>query len=203
MDGGGSSVDRISERTEDNLLALVGYAEIEKASKVSRSTIERAWRGPWDDGEPQFRKPGKIGSRSLWTAGDVNDWLLARARWQTGVITNLARVSVDDLEPEQLEDQALDLAAQALSKRTGISVDPQDVSLHLMQRLTGDDFIALQTQEHSGRAAYLAQLPVDQAVVVAATLLPQLRPALMAAASPRARGHERPEPAGNGLQVHQ
>ena len=141
MDGGLDGTRDIGVRTQDDMVKLVGYAEIERASGVSRSTIERAWRRKSkdgkplpDDGEPRLPKPGKIGTRSVWALSDVNDRRLARASWQTGVVATMARVSVDDLEPEQLEDQALDLAAHALSKRTGISVDPKDLSLQLTQR---------------------------------------------------------------------
>ena len=106
---------------------------------------------------------------------------------QARSVTSLGVTNPEDLEPDELEDQALDLAAQALSKRTGKSVDPSDLSLQLTQRLTGEDFVSFETKEHQGRVAYLAQLTDEQAAVVAATLLPQLRTALMDAASPRAR----------------
>jgi len=33
---------------------LLGYAELIAAAGVSLSTIERAWRGPWKDGEPRL-----------------------------------------------------------------------------------------------------------------------------------------------------
>ena len=92
---------------------MVGYAELTKAANVSRSTIERAWRGPWDEGEPQLPKPGKIGSRSVWMAEVVNAWLLSRAKWQTGMLASYARSDVDSLSPEQLETEAVGLVAHS------------------------------------------------------------------------------------------
>ena len=154
-------------RTQDDLIKLVGYAEIMKASGVSRSTLERASRGPWDDGEPRLPKPGKIGSRSVWMTSEVNGWLLARARWQSGVVSSLARASADDLSPDELEDQARIYAAQAISKRTGNPVDPAALALHATRRLSEEEFTALETEEHRFRADYLSRLTVDQALAPA------------------------------------
>ncbi len=157
---------------------LVGYAEVCDALGVSKSTLERMVR------EGKFPKPVQLApNRVGWQVDVVTAWLADRS---TGLVAH-AVTHPEDLEPDQLEDHARDLAARALSKRTGKPVDATDLSLHLTQHITGDDFVALETEEHQFRAAYLAQLPDDEAAVVAATLLPQLRPALMNAASPRAR----------------
>ena len=158
-----------------------------KASGVSRSTLERASRGPWDDGEPQLPKPGKIGSRSVWMTSDVNNWLLARARWQSGVVSNLARGSADDLSPDEVEYQVRIYAAEALSSHIGKPVDPKALELRQMRRLTEDEFAFAETEDHRIRADYLSRLTVDEALAVVATLLPQLRPVLMRTASPRSR----------------
>ena len=182
MDGGSDGTSGIGVRTQDSLVKLVGYAEIEKASGVSRSTIERAWRRKSkdgkplpDDGEPRLPKPGKIGTRSVWALSDVNDWLLARARWQSGIVATMARVSVDDLEPEQLEDQARDLAAQALSKRTGEKVDPTNLSLQLTQRITEDEFKAAQVQEFEIYSERFADIGLERAMYLAGWIFAPLR----------------------------
>jgi hypothetical protein len=52
--------DGNTEVQERTIRQMVGYAEVIKAAGVSRSTIERAWRGPWDQGGPQLPRPGKI-----------------------------------------------------------------------------------------------------------------------------------------------
>jgi len=57
---------------------FVGYSDIVKATGVSRSTIFRAWRGPWKEGESRLPPPRKIGSRSVWTVDEVTQWLLFR-----------------------------------------------------------------------------------------------------------------------------
>ena len=174
-------------RTQDDLIKLVGYAEVMKASGVSRSTLERASRGPWDDGEPRLPKPGKIGSRSVWMTSEVNGWLLARARWQSGVVSNLARGSADDLSPDEVEYQVRIYAAEALSSHIGQPVDPNALELRATRALTEGEFTVLEKESHRILADYLSRLTVDQALTVVATLLPQLRPVLMKTASPRSR----------------
>ena len=78
----------------------------------------------------------------------------------------------EDLEPEQLEDQVRNFAAQAMSKRTGMPVDPATVSLHLVHVVTDDELTAL-ALEYRLRTAKLAELLVDDAIkLVAATLPP-------------------------------
>ena len=89
----------------------------------------------------------------------------------------------DDLSPYQLEDEARHLTALALSKRTGMAVDPAEVALNPTRRLTAEQFAQLEMEAHELRAAYLAQLPDDQALLVVAALLPQLRPTLHRVAS--------------------
>ena len=137
--------------------------------------MERAWRGPWDGSEPRLPKPGKIGSRSVWTASDVNDWLLARATWQSGVVATMASVSVDDLAPEQLEDQALDLTAQAHSKRTGEKVDPKKLSLQLTEHITEDRFKAARVQEFEIHSERFADIGIERAMYLAGWIFPPLR----------------------------
>ncbi|MFT5509622.1 MAG: putative DNA-binding transcriptional regulator AlpA [Hyphomicrobiaceae bacterium] len=186
MDSGSSSDADLQVRTQNGLLKLVGYAEIEKASGVSRSTIERAWRGTDDDGEPKLSRPGKIGSRSVWAAEAVNQWLHARAGWQSGNLTSLASANVDDLAPEELHDQARTLAAEAHSKRTGRQVDPEKLNLHLTEKLSWQDIAHREMEEHQLLIVYLSELPDDEAMLIVASLLPQLRNHLAKTASPRA-----------------
>ena len=154
---------------------LVGYAELTKASGVSRSTIERAWRGPWDPGEPQLPKPGKIGSRSVWAADDANAWLLARARWQSGVLNSFAKTDPDDLEPDQLHEAARDLAAKAWSKHIGKPVDAEHLVLHLTRKITQEEFEAAEIREFEHYQQRFAHLSLDRATTLAAWLFVTLR----------------------------
>ena len=154
---------------------LVGYAELTKAAGVSRSTIERAWRGPWDDGEPQLPKPGKIGSRSVWVAEVINAWLLARAQWQSGVLATFARVDVDDLSPEQLEGEAVALVVKAMEKRSGATVDSGDLGIHVTRRLSEDAFRDAERREFANYSDRFSEFDATRACVMAAWLFPRLR----------------------------
>ena len=169
-------------RTRSGLHQLVGYAELMKASGVSRSTLERAWRGPWDANEPHLPKPGKIGSRSVWTAEDANAWLLARARWQCGMVTEMARVNPNDLDPDQLMDSARELTAQAISKHTGQPVDPDDIDLHATHVLPAEEFVAAEVRMFETFRQRFAHFGFMRAALLAAWLLPDLAPILANAA---------------------
>ena len=154
---------------------LVGYAELTKAAGVSRSTIERAWRGPWDDGEPQLPKPGKIGSRSVWVAEIINAWLLSRAQWQSGVLASFARVDADDLSPDQLEGEAVALVVKAMEKRVGKTVDAADLGIHVTRRITAEAFAAAEKREFAIYSDRFSDFGPHRACVMAAWLFPGLR----------------------------
>ena len=178
----------VAEQTEAGLDRFVGYAEILEAYPVSKSTIERAWRGPWKDGEPRLPKPGKARGRAVWPGTAVNAWgrqlfgqILERSASR---LEHLAQADPANLAPEELEEQALNFAAQALTKRTGQEVATDDLSLHLIQELTLEQFALLEHEELQIRSEYLARLPLDSAIVLAAAMLPQLRAELAKAASP-------------------
>ena len=158
-----------------SLHQLVGYAELIKAAGVSRSTIERAWRGPWDDGEPQLPKPGKIGSRSVWVAQVINEWLLSRAQWQSGVLASFAKVDADDLSPEQLEGEAIALVVKAMEKRAGTPVDAGDLGIHVTRQLSEGDFRDAERREFANYSDRFSDFDATRACVMAAWLFPRLR----------------------------
>ena len=145
-------------------------------------------RPPWKDGEPRLPEPGKLRGRSLWLAGVVNHWGRQHfdhiADFGASGLDALARSNPEDLSPEQLDDQARNLAAQALSKRISKPVDPTNLSLHLIHTPTDDELPELEVEEHRLRAIKLTQIPVDEAIKLAAVMLPQLLPVIRAAASP-------------------
>ena len=161
-----------------HLPQFVGYVEVEAALGVSRRTVERMVR------EGKFPMPVQLTpNRVGWKVETVTAWLDERSK-------GLAARSVahpQDLEPDELEDQARIYAAQAISKRTGKPVDPAALALHATRRLTEEEFSVLETEEHRIRADYLSRLTLEQALVVVAVLLPQLRPVFMKTTSPRAR----------------
>jgi predicted DNA-binding transcriptional regulator AlpA len=176
MDGGLEGASDIQLRTQNGLAKLVGYAEIVEAAGVSRSTIERSWRGPWDDNEPHLPRPGKIGARAVWTAQDVNDWLLARASWQSGRMILLARATADDLAPEALVEQAVDLMIRATEKQAGKPVDIEAMAVHVTRRVTENELRTLETKELGVWAARFTNFDLVRACILAAWLFPALRP---------------------------
>ena len=154
----------------NHLPQFVGYAEVGAALGVSRRTVERMVREGKFPMAVQLT-PNRVG----WKVETVTAWLEDRSK---GLVAH-AVAHPEDLKPEQLEDQARDLSAQALSKRTGMPVDPANLSLQLTQQLTADEFHALEIKEHQFRIAFLRHLPPDDAAVVVAFLMPQLRSTLL------------------------
>ena len=156
-----------------HLPQFVGYAEVERAIGVSRSTVERMVR------YGSFPKPVQLApNRVGWLVETVTVWLADRGK---GLVAH-AVVHPEELEPDELEDQARIYAAQAISKRTGKPVDPATVGLHIANIITEDELSALELEEYRLRTAKLAELPVDEAIKVVAATLPQLLPVLRAAA---------------------
>lgn len=140
---------------------FVTYDELERDLKKGRRQIQRLIR----DGkfpEPCFY----FGQTPMWKVQRVVDHLGG----SEGVRSNF------DLEtPTELEEAARNLMASALALRTGKAVNPDNLSVHLMRNLDPDEFVEAETEEHRVRAAYLAQLDPEQAMVVVAALFPQLR----------------------------
>jgi predicted DNA-binding transcriptional regulator AlpA len=154
------------------LSPVVGYREVANCLGVSRRTIERMVR------EHTFPKPIRLSKNRVgWPADAVQSWLDERGRG----LASVAVSSPDDLEPDVLEDHARELAAKALSRRTGQLINPTAVSLHLGQSVSADEFVALEMAEHRIRAEGLASLDQNDAAVVAAVLLPSLRCGLVSA----------------------
>lgn len=158
------------------LTKYVGYAAIREAFGVAPRTVQDMVR----KGEfPQpVRLPGRVGGPASFRVDEVTAWDQARQTHRRTHLQALAVTNPSDLAPDELEDKARDLAAEALSKRTGKPVDPLAVSLHLTQQLTAEEFVELQRKEHRLRAAALRQLSANDAAVVAAALLPTLTPVL-------------------------
>ena len=190
MSDGSNGSGGIGVRTQVGLHQLVGYAELIKAAGVSRSTIERAWRGPWDDGEPHLPKPGKIGSRSVWTAEDANSWLLTRARWQCGLMANMARLDVDDLAPEHLAEAAVDLLTRAVEHELGEPIDPRGLRVTYAPpspEVTEEQLAGAEAREVDLLHQRFAGLDITRSTIMAAWLFLELREVFAAwTADPRA-----------------
>ena len=169
-----SHLFRILDETSDGLGKIVGYPEVIKSLGVSRSTILRAI----NSGE--LPPPRKIKARSVWLASEINAW--ARALFEDR-LTNLdaaAATNPGDLEPDQLEAQALDLVVKSIERRTGQPLDPANLALqvHVQRRVTEDEF---QDAERRAFAIYcqrFAHFDRMRACVMAAWLFECLRPVI-------------------------
>ena len=152
--------------TPADLPKIVGYKQLRELYGWPKRTIQ-----DWIKAR-KFPKP-------LDLPGRENHWLLDDiVGWMRGDLTKVAVTNPDDLEPDQLDDRARDFAARALSKRIGRPVNPSSVGLHLTRVLAEEDLDALEREEFGVRAEQLAALSLDEAVTLAAALLPQLRPVL-------------------------
>ena len=98
---------------------LLGYNEIEKACNISRSSVERAWRGPWKEGEPRLSKPGKIRGRALWPLSVVEAWRAACMQHEKGELRAFAMTNLDKLEPDQVEGVMLELGSRRMTQLVG------------------------------------------------------------------------------------
>jgi predicted DNA-binding transcriptional regulator AlpA len=172
----GTSDLRTQLRNPAGLRQLVGYSELVKAAGVSRSTIERAWRGPWKDGEPRLPAPGKIGSRAVWTAAEVDAWLLARATLQRAAIANLARDNPEDLAPDQLEAHGQEWLRRTVSKFAGDKVDLKHVHIGYRPPLTEAEDDALFSAQVDALEDKFADLDETDSAIVVAWLFPAMRP---------------------------
>ena len=173
------SVPKIDERPRtQGLTQLVGYAELVKAGNVSRSTIERAWRGPWEEGEPRLPPPGKIGSRAVWLQEVADAWLVARVEHQRAALKSYARASADDLSPEELESEAVGLIVKAMEKRVGEPVDADDLGMHVTRKLQWEEYLDIERQQFAQYSSRFSDFDLRRACVMAAWLFPNLRPVI-------------------------
>ena len=157
---------------------LVGYAELEKASGFSRSTIERAWRGPWKEGEARLPPPGKFGSRAVWLLEVANAWMLARVEHQRAALKSYARTNPEDLSPEQLESEAIGLVVKAMEKRVGKPVDADDLGIHVTRKITADEYEDAERRVFANYSERFANFDRRRACVVAAWMFECLRPVI-------------------------
>ena len=160
---------------QQQLPQYIGYEGLAQALGVSPSTVRRKVRRSELPG-PKEVSPNRRGWRI--------DELALRYPDKFGQLVANGVSDPKDLPPDELKNQASDLAAQAHAKRTGEAVDRRDIRLHDSPPVSVDDFMAAALADHNVQVAYLAQLPRDQAMMVVAALLPQLRPDLAKTADP-------------------
>ena len=108
----------------------MGYREVRDAYGVSRRTLVR---------EDKFPKPTQLApNRVGWLVEAVTTWVSERGK---GLIAH-AGSHLEDLSPEQLEDEAVALVVKAMEKWVGEPVDARDLGIQVTRRITAERFAA-------------------------------------------------------------
>ena len=149
-----------------NLPQYVGYREVQKSLGVSRRTVERMVRiGSFP--RPVQLAPNRVG----WPVETVTTWLAERSR---GLVAH-AVAHAEDLEPEQLEDQALQLIQKSLELRTGKRVEFDALDVRVTRSISEDELKEAVKQEFSLYAERFSEFDKRRAYVMAAWLFASLR----------------------------
>ncbi len=126
----------------------IGYEGLARALGVSTSTIRRKVRRK-ELPDPKDVSPNRRGWRI--------DELALRYPDKFGQLVANGVSDPNDLPPDELENQARDLAARAHSKRTGEAVDRRDIGLHYSPPVSVEDFMGAQLADHKVQVEYLAR----------------------------------------------
>lgn len=105
---------KLQERAE--LERYVGYSEICRIAGISRSSVERAWRGPWKPGQARLCPPTKIGHRAVWPVSAVKSWLDQSSKGVQADLDGAARPA-GELPAELTADEFRQLETQELLQR--------------------------------------------------------------------------------------
>ena len=82
----------------------------------------------------------------------------------------------EDLEPDQLEEQAIKLVVKSMERRTGGPVEADNLGIHVVRSLTDEQFKAAEIREFSIYAERFAHFDRMRACAMAAWLFQCLRP---------------------------
>ena len=114
---------------------FIGYAGVGRFVGVTRRTIEReVQRGNLP--RPMQLTPGKMG----WPIA------LIQAHYNKKLLENSV-AQVEDLEPDQLDDQAINLVAKSISLRTGEKVEVADLDVQVSRGMSEESFEEAEQQE--------------------------------------------------------
>ena len=149
---------------------FVGYAEVEQAIGVSRSTIERMVR------EGTFPSPIQLSANRVgWRLETVLAWLAEREKG----LAAKAVTNPEDLSPDQLGDAAHEYAARAFSKQLGEPVSTEQISIQLERPMTEAEAKAYRDKAIDAFENRFAHFTVERSILVVAWLFPALRPHFM------------------------
>lgn len=149
----------------------LGYPELTGCFRKDKRTIQR-----WIE-QGKFPKPCAVyGQDPMWRLEKVQAFV---AKEEARHLLNVG--------PDEIEKVIAQLAAGALALRTGEEVDPATLGVYVNQLLSEEQFQAMEWHEHAQRIKHLRELPVDDAMAVAIAAMPQLKPFLIAGATPAFR----------------
>jgi hypothetical protein len=181
-------------RNTKDLPRLVGYAELSKVYGWQKRSLQRAVAAG------KLRRPMIVaGGRAAWYDTDIKDYLARLG----GELEAIAVSDPGKLQPDQIEDAAVELSARHMSNILGEAVSPDDVVIGAVKQLSPDD---ADTVHYAQWLALwltierrMSTLDDMQSLEVAYGLFPALRPSLEQKAMARG-GHICP-PGANPINL--
>jgi prophage regulatory protein len=149
-----------------HLPQYVGFSEVQEALGVSRRTVERMVRAG------TFPQPVQLSSNRVgWQVETVRGWMSERQRG----LTAKAVARPEDLSPDEFDKTMRSLAADFLSKETGKSIEPSELSLSIGTSTGSDEAMDLGPGlvEHFDGA--FDHFEFRRALIAAGRLFPALR----------------------------
>ena len=170
-------------RNTQELPRLVGYAELSKVYGWQKRSLQRAVTAG------KLRRPMIVaGGRAAWYDTDIKDYLARLG----GELDAIAVSDPDKLQPDQIEDLAVELSARHMSNILGEAVAADDVVIGAVKQLSPDEAGTVRTSQWLGLWHALedrfGQLDRTESLGVAYGLFPAMRPFLDEIA--RSRGRE-------------
>ena len=162
-------------RLPQQLEQLVGYREIMRATGVSRSTIERAWRGQWKDGEPRLSQPGKLRGRAVWRLADVEAWMEACFHYERAEIRANAATDPEKLAQDKPAPTFEEWAAGLASFQLGSYIPPGDIGELLGTAPKNSSLEWTLSDLFEGVEKLTDCLSLDSSLLLAAAVFPAIR----------------------------
>lgn len=112
--------------------------------------------------------PNRVG----WPVVVIEQHLAAQAR----KVADRAVSKPEDLQPDYLEKQAIDLVVKSMELRTGQQVDPAGLGIHVTRSLSEDEFRDAERREFAIYSERFSDFSQARSWFLAAWLFPALRP---------------------------
>ncbi len=160
-------LDASNQRTLSGVTRFVGVREVCEALGCSRSTLARLRRHNLFPPTPQI-SPNRVG----WPVEVIEQHLAGQAR----SVASLGFADPAKLSSEQLEEQAVALVVKAMEQRTGQPVEAADLGMHVIRRITEDEFHAAEKRQFGSYSERFGHFGLMRACIMAAWLFQCLQP---------------------------